>query len=35
MKEASGDAWEKLKSGVDSAMTEMDKAYKQAETESK
>ena len=35
MKEASGDTWEKLKSGVDSAMTEMEKAYKQAEPESK
>jgi uncharacterized phage infection (PIP) family protein YhgE len=35
LKDASGDAWKKLKSGVDSAMTEMEKAYKQAETESK
>lgn len=35
MKDASGDAWKKLKSGVDSAVTELEKAYKQAESESK
>jgi predicted nucleic acid-binding Zn-ribbon protein len=35
MKNASGDAWEKLKSGVDGAMTELEKAYKQAESESR
>lgn len=35
MKDASGDAWEKLQSGVDGAMTELEKAYKQAESESK
>lgn len=35
MKDASGDAWKKLKSGVDGAMSELEKAYKEAEPESK
>jgi len=35
MKDASGDAWKKLKSGMDSAVDELEKSYKQAETESK
>ena len=35
MKDASGDAWKKLKSGVDGALTELEKAYKEAESESK
>jgi hypothetical protein len=35
MKNASADAWKKLKSGMDSAMDEMEKAYQQAEPENK
>ena len=35
MKNASADAWKKLKYGMDSAMDEMEKAYQQAEPENK
>jgi hypothetical protein len=35
MKSASGEAWQKMKSGVDDAMAELEKGYKQAESEAK
>jgi TolA-binding protein len=35
MKDVSGDAWKKLKSGVDGSMTELEKAYKEASSQNK
>jgi uncharacterized coiled-coil DUF342 family protein len=35
MRDVSGEAWEKIKSGVDGAITELEQAYKQAESESR